>query len=482
MIRISVLIFLLFAFLNISTNCETVQKKVYLIPVTGVVDLGLSGFIKRSTEEAKKSDAKAVIFELDTPGGRVDAAEEILEYIRSLKPILTIAFINDEASSAGAFISFGCDKIVMAPGSSIGSAEPRTSIGPTSEGTDEKYVSDFRSKFKSIAEENNHSGNLAQKMVDKDIELKKVKIKGEDFILTTEELEEKKKEFKEEDIVIEAGNIGFQKGKLLNLTAKDAVELKLAEAELKTKEEILSYFGLKDSVIIGTSPNWSEGIVRFLTHPIVSSLLMTLGFLGLIFEVTHPGWTLPGTIALVCLALFFWGHYLVGLANLIEILMFIAGVGLLLLEIFVMPGFGIPGITGIILIIGGLFLALIKSASPFQAPKVELMGAFYIMAWSFAITLVSMVLLIRFLPQSGFWKRVALTTSEEKTGGYRADTAGMETLIGKVGRTVSILRPSGRAVFGDKILDVITEGDFIETEKEVRVVRVDGNRIVVSKV
>ncbi|MBI2447283.1 MAG: ATP-dependent Clp protease proteolytic subunit, partial [Candidatus Omnitrophica bacterium] len=102
------------------------------------MDLGLSGFIKRSVEEAKKSDAKAVIFELDTPGGRVDAAEEILEYIRSLKPILTIAFINDEASSAGAFISFGCDKIVMAPGSSIGSAEPRTSIGPTSEGTDEK--------------------------------------------------------------------------------------------------------------------------------------------------------------------------------------------------------------------------------------------------------------------------------------------------------------------------------------------------------
>ena len=473
--------FLFSLLLILTPNCEASGEKVYLVPINGVVDLGLSGFIKRSTEEAKDAGAKAIIFELDTPGGRVDAAEEILEHIRAVEPILTIAFINDEASSAGAFISFGCDKIVMSPGSSIGSAEPRSSIGATSEGTDEKYVSDFRSKFKSIAEENNHSGNLAQKMVDKDVELKKVKIKGETFILTAEELEEKKKEFKEDEIVIEAANIGFQKGKLLNLTAKEAVELKLSEAELKDIKEVLSYFGLKDAVVTKTFPTWSEVLVRFLTHPIVSSMLLTLGFLGLIFEFRTPGWGIIGTLGLLLLALFFWGHYLIGLANWMEILLFLLGVIALLVEIFVIPGFGIIGVSGIILILLSIFLSLLKHG-PFEVPQTELKGAFYIVSISFISAFLILLASIKFLSSAPFWKGLILEKRETREEGFTSAPSTLQDYVGRVGKTLSFLRPSGRAIFGKEILDVVTEGDFIEEDKEIKIIKVEGAKFIVSRV
>lgn len=452
------------------------QGPVYIIPVKGAVDLGLSGFIRRILSEAQEAGASAIILEIDTFGGRVDAAVEIVGFLEKVKPIPTIAFIDDHAWSAGALISLGCEKIIMSPGSSIGSAEPRA-IGfiGKDEITDEKTISAIRAKFKSLAEENNHPVNLALAMVDKDFELKQVKLKDEMKILTTQELEEIKPNYAQKDIqIIKTVN---PKGKLLNLTALEAKQLGLAQDILSSRMQVLNFLKLEKPPLKETNPNWSERLVRFLTHPIVSPLLLVLGFLGIFFELQIPGWGVSGTLGAVCLGLFFWGHYLVGLANWTEVIIFILGILLLLLEIFVIPGFGITGIAGITFILAGVYLSLI--GHPFFTSKAQLSQAVYILSFAIIVTFGVIVLSWKFLPKTGFWRRVVLDFSETKKTGFQS-SASFESYLGKTGRTASPLRPTGRAIIDGETLDVITEGEFIESNKEIKVLKVEGNKIIVT--
>jgi membrane-bound serine protease (ClpP class) len=469
------IIFLTITSVSFSQN----QNPAYVIPVKGIIDLGLSSFIKRALSEAKENNAQAIILEIDTFGGRVDAAVEITDALEKVKPVPTIAFIADQAWSAGALISLACEKIIMSEGSSIGSAEPRAigGFGGKDEPTDEKTVSALRAKFKAIAEQNHHPENLALAMVDKDIELKLAKLKDEIKILTAQELEEIKSQYKEREIqIIKTIN---PKGKLLNLTAKEAKELQLTDEIINNRKEILEYLKLKDAKITELKPNWSESMVRFITHPILSPLLLSLGFLGIIFELKIPGWGLSGTLGVLCLALFFWGHYLAGLANWTEILMFAAGITLLFLEIFVIPGFGIAGAGGICLIISGVFLALIKH--PFHIPQIELNRALYTLGYAGLLTIIAVLAALKFLPKSPLWKNIILSASEKKEAGFRS-APDLDIYLGKSGKTITILRPSGRAVFEGKTLGVLSQGDFIDKDKPVRVVKIEGSELVVEEI
>lgn len=440
---------------------------IYIIPIHGVIELGLSGFVERICEEIKNAGADQVILDIDTFGGRVDAATDICDSLAGLGDIPTTAFVTGEAWSAGALMALACKTIVMTPGSSIGSAEPRT--GATGEEiSDEKTISAIRAKFRAVAEQNGHSVDLAGAMVDKDIELILVKDKNKVEILTGEE-------YKKEG---DSYTILSPKGKLLNLTANEAKDLGLAKEVLDTKDELLEFLGMKDVKLIEARLLWSEILVRFITHPIVSSLLLTIGFLGLIFELKIPGWGLSGTLGLISLCLFFWGHYLVGLANWIEIILFLLGVGLLLLEIFVIPGFGVAGFLGITLIVISLFLALIKH--PFEIPRYELAGALYIIAYAFILSLVIAVMGFKWLPHSWVWKKLVLAHTEEKAKGY--SQIDMEGFIGKQGITITPLRPSGKVEIGGRYVDVVTEGDFLDKGSLVQVVRADGNEVVVRRI
>lgn len=455
------------------------KEAIYVIPVKGVIDLGLSSFIKRSILEAKENNAQAIILEIDTFGGRVDAAVEITDALEKVKPIPTIAFIDDQAWSAGALISLACSKIIMSPGSSIGSAEPRVmGVANKDELSDEKTVSALRAKFKSLAQSNNYPVNLALAMVDKDIEVKQVKIKDEIKILTIQEIEELKSgQYKENEIqIIKTIN---PKGKLLNLTANDAREFGLTEAVIDNRPGLIKYLKLEDKNVVETRITWSEGLVRFLTHPIVSPLLLSLGFLGILFELQTPGWGISGTLGLVFLALFFWGHYLVGLANWTEILIFFLGVILLFLEIFVIPGFGIAGISGIILLLTGIFLALVKH--PLQIPKIELTQAFNTIGLAIIFTAAAAILLIKFLPKSLLWKNIILTNEEKKEEGFRS-AASSDKYIGKSGKTITVLRPAGKADIEGEILDVSSSGDFIDKDKPVKVVAAQGAGLLVEQI
>ena len=451
---------------------------VYIIPIKGAVDLGLSGFIKRSLSEAEENQVKAIIIAIDTFGGRVDAAVEICDHLEKIKPIPTVAFIDDHAWSAGALISLACEKIIMSPGSSIGSAEPKA-IGITNQDelTDEKALSAIRAKFKALAEENNHPVNLALAMVDKDYQVEQVKIKDSIKILTSEELEEIKQQYKPKDIQI-IKTIS-QKGKLLNLTANEAKEFGLACEILNNHKSVIEYLGLGKQSVIKAQPTWSEVLVRFLTHPLVSPLLLTLGFLGILFELKIPGWGVSGTLGLLFLALFFWGHYLIGLASWTELLIFFLGIVLLLLEIFVIPGFGIAGISGIILILAGIFLSLVKH--PLSASSIQLARAFYTLSLAIIITFIAIILMWRYLPHTGLWKRLVLSFKEAKKEGFQS-AASQKSYLGKTGKSATPLRPSGKAIIAGNTLDVITEGEFIEMDKEIKVIAVEGSKIIVKEI
>lgn len=460
-----------------ATETNQTKEPIYVISNKGIIDLGLSAYIRRSLKAAKDNNAKVIILEIDTVGGRVDAALEICEHLEKIKPISTIAFIDDKAWSAGALISLACEKIIVSPGSSIGSAEPRAiGFNQQNELTDEKVVSAIRTKFKALAEQNNHPINLALSMVDKDFEIKQVKLKNEIKILTTQEIDELKTQYKESEIQI-LKTIS-PKGKLLNLTAKEAKEFGLAEEVINNRDELIKYLGFEEKSPVKPEINWSEILVRFITHPLISPLLLTLGFLGLIFELKIPGWGLSGTLGAIFLALFFWGHYLAGLANWTEIVIFIIGLILLFLEIFIIPGFGIAGISGITLILGGIFLALIKY--PLHLPSLQLAQAFSTLGYTFLFTVIVLLIGLRFLSKNNLWRSIILTAEEKKETGFLSANP-LDTYLGKVGKTISILRPGGKVSFSGEILDVISQGEFIEKDKTVKVIDVQSNKVLVKE-
>ncbi len=486
---ISILTLCLLSCLFISSHLSHAayeQKTIYIIPVKGTIDLGQSAFIKRAVKEAKEEKVAAVIFEINTFGGRVDAADEMVSTIHDLSPIPTYAYVTNTAWSAGALIAFSCKTIIMKTGSSIGSAEPRTmGFSPEQQTTDEKIISALRAKFKATAEANNHSINLAQAMVDKDVELIQITLKDQVMILTKEEVEEKKsqysqKKFKQEKVIV-------SKGKLLNLTADEALKMKLSSLTVKTEDEFLDYIkslifpadAIKEVKIIKPMPTWSENLVRFLTHPIISSLLLSLGFLGLIFELKMPGWGISGTLGLLFIVLFFWGHYLVGLAHWADILIFVLGVILVFIELTV-PGFGIFGMSGIILIITGLLLTLLKH--PFTFPSFELQSALYTMGYTIIITSVSLILIFKYFPRTTLWKRVLLEAREKKELGYQTKYLPESICVGKIGKSKTILRPSGRAVFRGQAYDVMSSGEFITKGKKIKIIRIEGNKVFVEEI
>ncbi|GAG31407.1 unnamed protein product, partial [marine sediment metagenome] len=203
------------------------------------------------------------------------------------------------------------------------------------------------------------------------------------------------------------------------------------------------------------------------------------GFLGILFELKIPGWGISGTLGVLFLAIFFWGHYLVGLAGWTELIILCLGILLLLLEIFVIPGFGIAGISGIILILTGIFLSLVKH--PLSAPKAQLTQAFYTLSFSIIITFVGIILSWKFLPRTGLWKRIILSSAETKKQGFQSATP-QEYCLGKTGRSLTPLRPTGRAIIEQKTLDVITEGEFIDKDKTIKVIKVEGSKIIVKEV
>ena len=415
---------------------------VYVAPIEGVIDLGLAPFVQRVLEEAATAKASAVVLDINTFGGRVDAAVLIRDALLESK-ILTVAFINKRAISAGALISLATEKIAMADGGTIGAATP-VQIGlpgAPAQPVAEKTVSYMRKEFRATAEHRNRPALIAEAMVDADVEIP--------------------------DII--------QKGKLLTLTTKEALDVKVADFQANTLEAVLQSLDLGDADIRHASETWAETLVRFLTHPVVSSLLMTLGIMGIIVEIRVPGFGLPGLMGLVSLGLFFWGHTLVRLAGLEEFLLVSLGLILVAMEIFFIPGFGIAGIFGILALMGGLGLSLIGSGATWDS----MLSALGQVSLSILVAILVALFLLRYFQRLPFGKRLLLKTSLLSKEGYASSPEEDQRWLGKRGTAATDLHPSGIAHLNGDRVDVVSDGDFINVGQAVEVVRVDGNRIVV---
>ena len=429
-----IILALLFVF-----NTFAQQKTVYVAYIDGEIDLGLAPYVSRVISEAENNNADAIIFKINTFGGRVDAATQIKDAILSSK-VLTIAFINNRAISAGALIALSCNKIVMVSGSSIGAA---TVVDETGKKVGEKYQSYMRSEMRSTAEKNGRRTDIAEGMVD-------------------------------ERVVVEGLSDSTT---LITLTSEEAHKYLIADTVLTNFKDVLDAFNLKNAEEVYLTSNWAEDVVRFLNNPIISSILIMIGFFGLMAEIKTPGWGLAGTSALIALTIFFGSSYILQLASILEILLFILGLVLLLAEIFIIPGFGIAGISGIVMIFASIFLSLLGSDPFLDINAVSI--AIIQLSGAMVFALVGMFFLIKYLPKSTAFNKLVLSESEKSEHGF-VSYPSEKDLVGKIGVAYTTLRPGGTAEIEGKRIDVVADSEYIDKNAKIKVLRVEGIKVVVT--
>jgi membrane-bound serine protease (ClpP class) len=425
---------------------QTPRPVVFVISIEGMIDLGLAPFLSRTIREAEEAGAVALLLDINTFGGRVDAAVAMRDALLNAR-VRTIAFVNQRAISAGALIALACNTLIMVPGGTIGAAAPVVGGGTgDTQPADEKAVSYVRKEFRATAEARKRPPEIAEAMVDADVEIPDV----------------------------------ISKGKLLTLTTSEALERKVADLSADTVDAALQAAGVAGVAgveIRRARQTWAEALVRFLTHPVVSSLLMTVGLLGLLVEIRTPGFAVPGTIGLLSLALFFWGHWIVALAGWEELLLVSGGVALIVLEVLVLPGITIAGVAGVVALVAGLGMTLVGAGATVSV----IVSALGRVALSILLAMAGALALFQFLPRLPFGRRLVLETGMQADHGYVSAPSSDRRWLGRTGKTLSPLRPAGIAVIDGARVDVVSDGGFVDAGTSIEVTRVDGNRVVVQR-
>lgn len=404
-------------------NADT--EKIFVIKLDQEVNMGSYNHLKDSLKKAREGEYDLVVIEVDTLGGRIDAAEKMSNEIRRAG-IKTVAFVNNKAESAGVLLSISAKEIYMAPGGTIGSAEtiPKT----------EKILSYWVSLLKSVAEDTGKDPELVAAMADSDIVIKGLK----------------------------------EKGKLLNLTSQKAMELKFSKGTVSSRDELYSKLKISDYEETVAERGARSSFISFISSPNIMPLFLTLGFFGVLVEIITPGFGLGGFLGILGFSLFFGGAYLEGNGSMLSIGIFILGIVLLLIEVMI-PGFGVFGIAGIGAIFGSIVMVTDSLAQAAVYTVVALgisFGAIYI-----------------FMKKVGLKKMentVFLASKLDKEAGFQTSKEKTE-LMGLMGLTKSYMRPSGKIELDGLVYDAITEGEFIEVGKTVTVIRVEGSKIIVRQ-
>ncbi|WP_445490336.1 NfeD family protein [Niallia sp. 03133] len=404
---------------------------VYIVPIKKTVEKGSSAFVSRAISTAEENHAAAIIFEIDTPGGAVDAAIEIGKRISETK-IKTISYINQDAISAGSFIALNTDEIYMADGSRIGAAGIIDGAGNAA---GEKAQSYWLSAMRGAAEKNGRDPIYALAMADKTTSLPKY---------------------------------GSPNGKYLTLTSSQSLEVGYSEGTVNNLEDLMQKLQLDHAEIIKVKESFADKIARFVTSPYIVPLLITAGCLGVLIELFSPGFGLSGLIGISSFLLFFYGHLVSGLAGYETIFLFVIGIVLLILEFFILGG--IAGILGGIAIVASLFLA---------SGNIVQMGISILIA--IGVSILASIIMVKVLGKKmKFFKKIILSDSTNTESGY-VTNPNRTDLIGKAGTTLTALRPAGTVIIGEERIDVVSEGMFIEKNVKVKVVKAEGSRIVVRQ-
>ncbi len=414
-------------------------SKVVVIAIDHTVELGLAAFVRRAIET--NPDAVAIVIEVNTLGGRVDAAIQIRDALLEAEP-RTVAFIHPRAISAGALISLACDNVLMTKGATIGAATPiQAAPGGQAEAVGEKMVSYMRAEMRTTAEANGRRGDIAEAMVDAEVVI---------------------------DGIVEAG-------KLLTLDTDQAIKMGMADGQAADLDAVMQLLTLENPEIAESKLNWGEKIARWLTEPTVSGLLLSVGMLGLMvafYTRSVGGFTVVGFIAL---ALFFGGHAVVHLVGWEEALLFLTGVVLVVVEIFFVPGLGVPGVLGLIFVIAALVLALIGIPIDVSFETGLLADAMTRVLLSLLGAFVLALVFMRLLSRTAMGR--ALVLEDAETGFLSAPSAS--DLVGKTGEALTDLRPAGKIIIDGERHEATSEREFIAHGSRVRVIGTEGPALVV---
>ena len=448
----------LFVWGMIASICTVVADSrplVYEIDIQKEINNTTQIYLSKGLAEAKTLGADAVLIHLNTYGGQVDAADSMRTAIL-YSPIPVYVFIDNNAASAGTLISIACEKIYMRKGANIGAA---TVVNQTGAAMPDKYQSYMRSMMRSTAEAH-----------------------GQDTVIQRNDTLYK---WKRDPLIAEAmvdervsiPNL-VDTGKVLTLTAQEAMKWGYCEGIAESPDEVITrYLGYSDYRLVSYTPSWLDDVKGFLLNPVFQSFLIILIIGGIYFEMQAPGMGFPSVVALVAAVLYFAPLYLDGLAANWEILVFVIGLMLIAVELFVLPGFGVAGIGGIVLVTGGLIMALLDNTNfDFRGVSEERWGeAVLTVLAGLVLGFVAMIWLSHKIGRRGIFRRVALVADLEEA----VSSPDLSALVGQEGIAVTVLRPSGKVRIGTEWYDGVSEAGFIEKGSRVKVLRFENAQLYV---
>ncbi|MEQ9219022.1 MAG: NfeD family protein [Cyclobacteriaceae bacterium] len=445
MVRKIMFLVLLFTGLQVFSQ-QSDSITVLHMKVQANIDPRTNRYTELGLDHAREIGADYVILELDTYGGALNDADEIRTRILEFE-IPVYAYINKDAASAGALISIACDSIYMARGSSIGAATVVTQDGTAAP---DKYQSYMRSIMRSTAEAQGRNPKIAEGMVDEDIEV--------DSIAT--------------------------EGKVITFSVSEAIKWGFCEAEVASIDDIMERSQVTDYELIEFTLDWSEKVIALFLNPFISGILILIIIGGIYFELQTPGVGFPILASVIATILYFIPYYLNGLAENWEIAVFVVGIALIAVEVFVLPGFGIAGIAGLIATIGALILVMLNNDA-FDFSFVDPKEIFYAIS-STGLALLGAIILMFFggirLTNSKFFNRIALVDVQDKEEGYTSSFYKEKTLVGKQGAAYTNLRPSGKVMIDGEIYDAYTRGNYIAEQSPIEVISDEGTSLKVKEI
>jgi membrane-bound serine protease (ClpP class) len=468
-----------------------------------MIDDGLAKSIERRTAIALAEEADYLIYEIDTYGGMVQSAVDISDDLIELgREAHTVVYINTKAISAGAMISVSCQDIIMRDSATIGDCAP-VMLGGKLEGVEREKIESFiRGIFERAAETNGYPAAVLKAMVTMQTEvyrvqnLEKSREEGKQVFefFETDDVPKDPNRYDLENKVLEVSS-----DELVTLTASKAFEWGVARALVQDRAGVLEFLAKRDGVTFAEPPivlrtTWSEEMVRKINHPAVMGVLFMIALLGVYVELNTPGLGLPGLVAVICFTVMIGSKYLVGMANWVEVALFVVGLILLMVEIFVLPGFGIAGLLGIVCLLFGLFGMLVKNPpGSFPWPDGPQSWDLFIdgifgLSFGFLGFIILAWLLTKYLPRLEFLSGLVLVPSSPKRGTEMEvsmtvppESGTVAVDIGDIGQVISTLRPTGKVKFGDCVVDCVAEGAFLKKGRKVKIIEVHGNRVVVKE-
>lgn len=417
-----------------------------VMEIKAEIDPRMLRYVGLALDHAKETNADIVIIEMDTYGGVLTDAKEIVDLLMDFKKPLWV-YINSDAASAGALISIACDSIYMSPGATIGAATVVDGAG--GQAAPDKYQSYMRSIMRSTAEENGRDPRIAEGMVDEKVVIDSIK----------------------------------QAGKVITFTTSEAMEHGYCEAKVESIEEILKRNKVDNYEIDFFKLGATEKIIAFFLNPFISGLLILVIIGGIYFEMQTPGIGFPLFAAIIALVLYLVPYYLNGLAEYWEILALFVGLVLIILEIFVIPGFGVAGITGIALTVGSLILIMLNNDFfNFDfVPLGDIVTASIATLGGISAGALLLFLGGAKLTETSAFRRIALTDTQDTQKGYSSNF-NETPMEGKTGTAYTVLRPSGKVMIEGSIYDAFTRGEYVEKEEPIEVISVEGSTLRVKKI